>query len=145
MSHHTPRGRFATLLGMLATAGTVVALAATPANAAPAPSPALEAQQSAQATVAYRQAVELTFTVSTGGTALNVRSCARLSCGVVTTIPNGTFITVDCQRAGDTVTGNLGTSAVWDRIIGSSGPIGFASDTNIRSGYDGFHPGLPRC
>ncbi|MEO3742093.1 hypothetical protein [Plantactinospora sp. B5E13] len=90
-------------------------------------------------------AVEMTFTVSTGGPATNIRSCAQLSCGVVTTISNGTFVTVDCQRRGETVTGNLGTSAVWDRIVAFNGPIGFASDTNIRTGYDGFHPGLPRC
>ena len=76
---------------------------------------------------------------------MKVRICAHLSCSVVTSIPDGTIVTVSCQTTGDTVTGHLGTSNIWDRIIGENGPIGYASDTNIRTGFDGFDPNLPRC
>lgn len=119
--------RLAGGLGALVTAGALLIPSAT--------------AQAADETAAPAPAATLSFPVSTGGAAMKVRNCPHLSCSVVHTFANGTVVPVDCQTTGDTVTGHLGTSNIWDVIAN----LGYASDTNIGTGFDGFDPNLPRC
>ncbi|MFJ6200078.1 hypothetical protein [Micromonospora sp. NPDC092111] len=145
MRRIAPRHRLASLLSLLVAVAASVPVATAAAHAAPAATPQRVAvTQGAGPASGEVGITALTFRVSTGGPALNLRSCPRLSCSVDLTVPNGSYVSVSCQTTGDTVTGNLGTSAIWDRVV-TGMTYFYASDTNIQSGYDGFHPGLPRC
>ena len=70
--------------------------------------------------------------VSTDGTALNVRSTTALTGSVVTTIANGSYITITCQKHGGSVAGTYGTSTLWDKVGG-----GFVADAYVSTGSDG--------
>ncbi|MEO3742092.1 hypothetical protein [Plantactinospora sp. B5E13] len=155
MPRSTLRRRLVGLLGVLAAASLALPLTATAtyasdggstgrAAAVTAPAERAAAGPSAGTPDDGDQVAALVFQVNTGGPAMNLRSCPRLSCSSDLQVPNGGYVTVDCQTLGDTVTGYYGTSAIWDRVL-SGMTYFFASDTNIRTGYDGFHPGLPRC
>ncbi|MEV4621550.1 N-acetylmuramoyl-L-alanine amidase [Asanoa sp. NPDC049573] len=80
-------------------------------------------------------------TVDTASTNLNVRGGPGTGFAVVGTVADGAAVTVWCQAAGTTVTGTFGTSNVWNRI----GTGRWVSDTYVRTGYNGFIPGVPRC
>ena len=70
---------------------------------------------------------------------VNVRSGPGTSYAKVGTVTVGTYVTVNCQTAGQTIVGPLGTSSVWD-CIGSGR---YVSDTYVRNGSDGYV--APRC
>jgi murein DD-endopeptidase MepM/ murein hydrolase activator NlpD len=55
-------------------------------------------------------------TVVTGGTALNMRAGATSSSALVLPIPNGNRVGIACQALGQTVTGTVRTTRVWDRL-----------------------------
>ncbi|MGA8117855.1 MAG: GH25 family lysozyme [Actinocatenispora sp.] len=74
----------------------------------------------------------------TDGDNLNIRSAPNTSASVVTALAEGTTVTVDCQTTGTTVEG----VSIWDHLAGYDG---YASDLYIYTGYDGWHPDLPRC
>lgn len=74
----------------------------------------------------------------TEGVGLNVRTGPSTSGGVLTTVPENTSVSVSCQTSGATVNG----TSVWDYLPAYRG---YASDAYLWTGYDGFHPGLPRC
>ncbi|WP_279579071.1 hypothetical protein [Fodinicola feengrottensis] len=57
-----------------------------------------------------------TGTVSTGGSALNVRSGPHTTDSVVGSVANGSTVTITCQTSGTSVTGTYGTSTLWDKI-----------------------------
>ncbi|MFF2652496.1 SH3 domain-containing protein [Streptomyces sp. NPDC058045] len=70
---------------------------------------------------------------------VNVRSGPGTSYGKVGTVPVGAQVSISCQTPGQTVTGPLGTSSIWDRI----GSGRYVSDTYVRTGSDGYI--APRC
>ena len=80
-------------------------------------------------------------TVDTEASSLNVRSGPGTGYGVVGSVADGATVAIYCQTTGTTVTGPYGTSNVWDRI----GTGRYVADAFVRTGYDGFIPGVPRC
>ncbi|MFI6351015.1 SH3 domain-containing protein [Streptomyces sp. NPDC050560] len=70
---------------------------------------------------------------------VNVRSGPGLGYGVVGALRAGTYVSIGCQKDGQTITGPLGTSRIWDRI----GSGRYVTDTYIRTGSDGYV--APRC
>jgi plastocyanin len=75
---------------------------------------------------------------NTGGTNLNVRSTPSTSGAVVTSIPEGTQVGIECQTTGTTVEG----TNIWD-FLPSYG--GYVTDAYVNTGYDGTIPGVPQC
>jgi murein DD-endopeptidase MepM/ murein hydrolase activator NlpD len=59
-------------------------------------------------------------TVKTGGTALNMRSGASSGSTRVGTVPNGGKVAIVCQISGETVTGTVRRTRVWDRLTNNS-------------------------
>jgi murein DD-endopeptidase MepM/ murein hydrolase activator NlpD len=55
-------------------------------------------------------------TVKTGGTALNMRLGATSASTLVRAVPNGSRVGIACQVLGQTVTGTVRTTRVWDRL-----------------------------
>lgn len=74
----------------------------------------------------------------TDGAGLNVRTSPSPSGAVRANLPENTYVSVSCQTSGTTVNG----TAVWDYLPAYGG---YASDAYLWTGYDGFHPQLPRC
>ncbi|MGW2230559.1 SH3 domain-containing protein [Streptomyces formicae] len=70
---------------------------------------------------------------------VNVRSGPGTSYGKVGRLRAGSRVTIQCQKAGETVTGPTGTSKIWDRI----GSGRYVSDTYVRTGSNGYV--APRC
>lgn len=70
---------------------------------------------------------------------VNVRSGPSTSYPIVGSVSAGTYVNISCQTPGETVTGPLGTSSIWDSIsVGR-----FVSDTYVQTGSDGYV--APRC
>lgn len=69
-------------------------------------------------------------TAVTDGSALNVRAYATTASAIMATVPNGGKITLLCKMTGQTVTGKLGTSNLWNRT--SNGY--WVSDTYVSHG-----------
>jgi flagellar protein FlgJ len=78
-------------------------------------------------------------TVRTGGDPLNLRANASTWHGPVGTVPNGARITVACQLAGQTITGTVRRSSLWNRL--SNGR--YLSDAYVA--WSGARPALPWC
>ncbi|MFG1955538.1 N-acetylmuramoyl-L-alanine amidase [Micromonospora sp. NPDC048830] len=74
-------------------------------------------------------------------TGLNVRSGPGTSYAVVGSLTGGNTVSVYCQATGTTVTGNKGTTNIWNRI----GTNRYVSDAYVNTGYSGFISGVPRC
>ncbi|MBA4867165.1 SH3 domain-containing protein [Streptomyces sp. PSKA54] len=70
---------------------------------------------------------------------VNVRSGPGTSYPKVGSLQAGTRVTIYCQTPGQTITGPLGTSNIWDRI----GSDRYVTDTYVRTGSDGYV--APRC
>ncbi|MFK4544582.1 uncharacterized protein YraI [Streptomyces tendae] len=73
------------------------------------------------------------------GYRLNVRSGPGTNYSVVRVLPEGSRVTINCQRTGEWVSGPYGTSNIWDNI----GSGQYVSDTYILTGSDGYV--APRC
>ncbi|MER6164892.1 SH3 domain-containing protein [Streptomyces violaceorubidus] len=73
------------------------------------------------------------------GYRLNVRSGPGTDYPVVRVLADGARVTINCQRAGERVSGPYGTSNIWDNI----GSGQYVSDTYVRTGSDGYV--APRC
>ncbi|GAB2971640.1 hypothetical protein GCM10017788_22890 [Amycolatopsis acidiphila] len=72
-------------------------------------------------------ALAATGTVHTdSGVAVTVRSAPSTSATSVGTVADGASVSIDCQANGDTVTGNYGTSDIWDYLPARGG---YVSDT----------------
>jgi hypothetical protein len=74
----------------------------------------------------------------TEGVGLNVRPSPSTSGAVLANVSENTYVSVSCQTTGTTVNG----TSVWDYLPAYRG---YASDAYLWTGYDGFHPQLPRC
>ncbi|MFE9255865.1 peptidase [Streptomyces sp. NPDC006879] len=68
------------------------------------------------------------------GYRLNVRSGPGTGYSVIRTLPEGSWVTINCQTTGTNVTGPYGTSRIWDCI----GNGAYVSDAYVRTGSDGY-------
>ncbi|MFD3842258.1 SH3 domain-containing protein [Streptomyces sp. NPDC058642] len=68
------------------------------------------------------------------GYKLNVRSGPGTGYAVVAVLPEGATVNLVCQTPGETITGPLGTSNIWDKLSNN----GYVSDTYVRTGADGY-------
>jgi len=66
------------------------------------------------------------------GVRLTVRAGASTSSAAVGSVGDGTFVTIQCQKRGESVSGTFGTSALWDDI-----GAGFVADAYVSTGSDG--------
>ncbi|WP_442874690.1 hypothetical protein [Amycolatopsis sp. NBC_00345] len=78
-------------------------------------------------------------TVSTAGDPVNVRASATTSGAIKGLAANYAKVPIECYVNGDSVTGKLGTSTIWDRI----GAGNYISDTYVQTGSD--KPVAPLC
>lgn len=74
----------------------------------------------------------VTGRVDTAGPPLTVRAGASTSTNAVGSVADGTFVTIRCQKRGQSVTGTFGTSTLWDDIGN-----GFVADAYVATGSDG--------
>ncbi|MBA3819665.1 MAG: peptidoglycan DD-metalloendopeptidase family protein [Deltaproteobacteria bacterium] len=70
--------------------------------------------------------------INTSGARLNVRAGASSSTASVGTVGDGSFVTIKCQRRGQSVTGTYGTSDLWDFVGGA-----YVADAYVSTGSDG--------
>lgn len=78
--------------------------------------------------------------VDTNKLPLTVRASPSTSAASVSTLADGTSITIDCQTTGTSVSGTFGTSRIWDHIPAKNG---YVADSYIYTGSDGFV--APEC
>src|ERR671936_489883 len=76
-----------------------------------------------------------TGTVSWTGSCLNVRTGPGTGYGAITCLPDGTTINIDCQTAGDSVTGPYGSTTIWDHASNYGGHV---PDPHVRTGSNGW-------
>jgi uncharacterized protein YraI len=69
-----------------------------------------------------------------GTSNVNARSGPGTSYQIIKTYKPGTTISIVCQTPGETITGPLGTSNIWDKT--SDGV--YVSDTYVKTGSDGY-------
>lgn len=70
--------------------------------------------------------------VNTAGAALTIRASASTSASAVGSVADGAYITITCQKRGQSVKGTYGTTTLWDRVNG-----GYVSDAYVSTGSDG--------
>ncbi|MDQ0844280.1 peptidase [Streptomyces sp. V1I6] len=68
------------------------------------------------------------------GVRLNVRSGPGTNYRLVRILPYGATVPINCQKAGETVTGTYGTSNLWDNIANGE----FVADAYVQTGSDGY-------
>lgn len=73
------------------------------------------------------------------GVRLNVRSGPGTNYRLVKILPYGASVPINCQKAGETITGPYGTTNLWDNIANGQ----FVSDAYVYTGSDGYI--APRC
>ncbi len=69
-----------------------------------------------------------------GTSTVNGRSGPGTSYQIVKTYRPGQTVSIVCQTPGETITGPLGTSNIWDKTADGA----FVSDTYVRTGSDGY-------
>ncbi|TDO54082.1 N-acetylmuramoyl-L-alanine amidase [Kribbella sp. VKM Ac-2571] len=81
------------------------------------------------------------YNFTTWGSGVNVRSAAKLSASVVTTLPGPTRVFVECQVQGDTVTAGGYTNNWWAKLRDQKGYMTniYIDDPNAKL------PGVPDC
>jgi uncharacterized protein YraI len=70
--------------------------------------------------------------VNTSGAPLTIRAGASTSSSALGTVADGAYVTIKCQKYGQSVSGTYGTSTLWDKI-GS----GYVADAYVATGSDG--------
>lgn len=70
--------------------------------------------------------------VNTSGAALTIRAAASTSSSSVGSVADGAYITITCQKYGQSVSGTYGTSTLWDKI-----GTGYVADAYVATGSDG--------
>lgn len=70
--------------------------------------------------------------VNTSGAPLTIRASASASSSAVGTVADGAYITITCQKYGQSVSGTYGTSTLWDKI-----GAGYVADAYVATGSDG--------
>ena len=99
--------------------------------------------QQGASTTAYR-------VTGTGGSALNVRSCASTDCRFLGTVPASSYLSIICQTDGQAVTGNWnGRTIAWSKwnkielpVPYRPGSVGYVADlyTNTPANHS-----IPKC
>ncbi len=74
-----------------------------------------------------------------GTSKVNARSGPGTSYQIIKTYSPGVTVSIVCQTPGETITGPLGTSNIWDKTADGV----YVSDTYVRTGVDGYVTG--RC
>ncbi|MBE8470953.1 SH3 domain-containing protein [Streptomyces justiciae] len=69
-----------------------------------------------------------------GTSDVNARSGPGTSYQIIKTYKPGTTLTLVCQTPGETITGPLGTSNIWDKTADGV----YVSDTYVKTGSDGY-------
>lgn len=69
--------------------------------------------------------------INTSGTRLTVRSGATTAAAAIGTVGDGVFVTIQCQKQGQSVSGTYGTSSLWDKI-----GAGYVADAYVSTGSD---------
>ena len=70
--------------------------------------------------------------VNTAGAPLTIRATASTSAAAVGSVNDGAYITIRCQKRGQSVSGTYGATSLWDRVNG-----GYVSDAYVATGSDG--------
>jgi murein DD-endopeptidase MepM/ murein hydrolase activator NlpD len=70
--------------------------------------------------------------VNTAGAPLTIRAGASTSTNAVGSVNDGAYVTITCQKRGQSVSGTYGTSTLWDKISG-----GYIADAYVSTGSDG--------
>lgn len=70
--------------------------------------------------------------VNTAGAPLTIRKTASTNSAAIGSIADGAYISIKCQKRGQSVSGTYGTTTLWDKTGG-----GFVSDAYIATGSDG--------
>ncbi len=70
--------------------------------------------------------------IDTAGAALTVRAGASTSSAAVGSVADGAYVSIRCQKRGQSVTGTYGTSTLWDQI-----GAGYVADAYVATGSDG--------
>ena len=70
--------------------------------------------------------------VNTAGASLRIRAGASTSTSAVGTVADGAYVTITCQKHGQTISGTYGTSSLWDKISG-----GYIADAYVSTGSAG--------
>lgn len=70
--------------------------------------------------------------VNTSGAPLTIRAGASTSSSAVGSVADGAYISISCQKYGQSVSGTYGKSTLWDKI-GS----GYVADAYVATGSDG--------
>jgi hypothetical protein len=70
--------------------------------------------------------------VNTSGAPLTIRKSASTSSAAIGSVADGAYVTITCQKRGQSVTGTYGTTTLWDKVSG-----GYVSDAYIATGSDG--------
>nr|WP_240982836.1 hypothetical protein [Streptomyces sp. S3(2020)] len=69
-----------------------------------------------------------------GTSNVNARTGPGTSYQIIKTYSPGTTVSIVCQRPGETITGPLGTSDIWDKTADGV----YVSDTYVKTGSDGY-------
>ncbi|MGN6111218.1 MAG: hypothetical protein ACTHU0_39335 [Kofleriaceae bacterium] len=70
--------------------------------------------------------------INTSGAALTIRAGASTSTAAIGSVANGSYVTISCQKRGQSISGTYVTSTLWDKV-GS----GYVSDAYVSTGSDG--------
>lgn len=70
--------------------------------------------------------------VNTSGPSLTVRTGPGTNHAAVGSVADGTYVTITCQKRGQTVSGTYGSSNLWDKI-----GAGYIADAYVSTGSDG--------
>lgn len=70
--------------------------------------------------------------VNTDGAPLTIRSGATSNSSAIGSVADGAYVTIRCQKVGQSVTGTYGTSNLWDKI-----GTGYVADAYVATGSDG--------
>lgn len=74
----------------------------------------------------------VTGRVNTAGASLTVRTGPGTGYAAVGSVADGTWVTITCQKRGQTINGTYGSSNLWDKIGG-----GYIADAYVLTGSDG--------
>jgi len=70
--------------------------------------------------------------INTSGAPLTIRSGASSGSTAIGSVADGAYVTISCQKVGQSITGTYGTTALWDKI-----GAGYVSDAYVSTGSDG--------
>ncbi|WP_329365680.1 SH3 domain-containing protein [Streptomyces sp. NBC_01483] len=99
----------------------------------------MESSDEGVASTATAAAVQAVTYPIAPGSAVNVRSGPGTSYRIVRVLPEGSRVSIFCQRPGESVSGPYGTTSIWDNIADGE----YISDAYVKTGSDGYV--APRC